>query len=58
MADIIHKAKRVNEMTARQRIQTGVPPRITPTSAVRAKTAADALNISWRTFFGLVGDGK
>lgn len=45
-------------MTARQRIQDALPPRVTPTLAVRAKTAADALDISLGSFLSLVREGK
>jgi len=45
-------------MTARQSIQAAIPPRVTPTLAVRAKTAADALDISLGSFLALVKEGK
>lgn len=45
-------------MTARQRIDTAAPPRVTPTLAVRAKTAADALDISLGSFLVLVKERK
>lgn len=45
-------------MTARQRIQAAITPRVTPTLAVRAKTAADALDISLGSFLSLVREGK
>jgi hypothetical protein len=45
-------------MTARHNIQAAVPPRVTPTLAVRAKTAADALDISLGSFLALVKEGK
>ena len=45
-------------MTARQSIQATSPPRLIPTLAVRAKTAADALDISLGSFLALVKERK
>lgn len=45
-------------MTARQRIHAYIPSRLTPTLAVRAKTAADALDMSLGSFLALVREGK
>lgn len=45
-------------MTARQRIQAEVAPRMMPTLAVRAKTAAGVLDISLGSFLALVREGK
>jgi hypothetical protein len=45
-------------MNSRQRIQAAIPPRVTPTLAVRAKTAAEALDISLGSFLTLVAEGK
>lgn len=45
-------------MNARQRVSALLPTRVTPTLAVRAKTAADTLDISLGTFLTLVREGK
>lgn len=45
-------------MTARPHISATLPPRVTPTLAVKAKTAADTLDISLGTFLTLVREGK
>lgn len=44
-------------MNARLRISAAIPPRLTPTLAVRAQTAADALDISLGSFLALVREG-
>lgn len=45
-------------MNARQRITTAIPPRVTPSLAVRAQTAANSLDISLGSFLALVAEGK
>lgn len=45
-------------MTARQRIHEAAPARVLPTLAVRARTAADALDISLGSFLALVREGQ
>lgn len=45
-------------MNVRQRVPALLPSRVTPTLAIRAKTAADALDISLGTFLTLVREGK
>jgi hypothetical protein len=45
-------------MTARPNIHAAITPRVAPTLAVRAKTAADSLDISLGSFLALVKEGK
>ncbi len=45
-------------MTTHQRLQPVIPRRLTPVLAVKAKTAADSLDISLGTFLALVKEGK
>jgi hypothetical protein len=45
-------------MSLRQRSTAAIPPRLTPSLAVRAQTAADALDISLGSFLALVKEGK
>lgn len=48
----------LQQVNTRQRIQAAIPPRVTPTLALRAKSAADALDISLGSFLALVREGK
>ena len=45
-------------MTLRQHVPAAIPQRLTPILAVRAKTAADSLDISLGSFLTLVKEGK
>ena len=45
-------------MTAGQNIHAAITPHMAPTLAVRAKTAADSLDISLGSFLALVKEGK
>lgn len=55
----LHSATRdAPSMTVRQRLSTPAQTRMNPTIAVKANTAADALDISLGSFLSLVREGK